>query len=46
MRAVLEAHEIEFEAVDWKEVYGWMTAVLCQQEYWKQKREVKGILRR
>src|SRR3984893_9768555 len=34
MRAFLEAHEIEFEAV------------LCQQEYWKQKREVKGILRR
>jgi transposase InsO family protein len=47
IRAFLEASdELEFEAVHRKEVYEWMTRVLCEQEYWKRKRAVKGILRR
>lgn len=47
IRALLEASEIEFEAVaERQEVYQWVTGTLCQQEYWKQSREVKGLLRR
>jgi hypothetical protein len=43
----LEAsQEIAFEAANREEVYGWLTGVLCEQEYWKQKRAVRGILRR
>jgi hypothetical protein len=46
IRAFLEAScELEIEAADRDEVYGWMTRTLCEQEYWKQKREVKGLLR-
>ena len=47
IRALLEASEIEFEAAaERQELYQWVTATLCQQEYWKQSREVKGLLRR
>ncbi len=47
IRALLEASEIEFEAeAKRQEVYEWVTATLCQQEYWKQQREIKGLLRR
>jgi transposase InsO family protein len=43
----LEAsQEIAFKAANREEVYGWLTGVLCEQEYWKQKRAVRGILRR
>jgi transposase InsO family protein len=46
IRAFLEAsEEIEFEAADRKEVYQWITRTLCEQEYWKQGRRVKGVLR-
>jgi transposase InsO family protein len=46
IRALLAAsQEIEFEAADRKEVYEWITRTLCRQEYWKQKRESKGVLR-
>ena len=46
IRAFLEAgHEVEFEAKGREEIYGWVTATLCQQEYWKQKRKAKGLLR-
>ncbi len=46
IRAFLEAnHEVEFEAKSRDEIYAWITAALCQQEYWKQRREVKGMLR-
>ena len=37
---------MEFQAADRGEVYGWLTRTLCEQEYWKQGREVKGLLRR
>ena len=47
IRAFLDANdEMELEGVDPREVYEWMTRVLCEQEYWKQKRPMKGILRR
>ena len=47
IRALLEASQVEFEAeAKRQEVYEWVTATLCQQEYWKQHREVKGLLRR
>ena len=47
IRAFLEASgEIEFDAANRREVYDWVTRALCEQEYWKQSREVKGMLRR
>ena len=47
IRAFLEAsEEIEFAAANRQEVYDWVTRVLCGQEYWKQSRGVKGLLRR
>jgi transposase InsO family protein len=47
IRAFLDAsEEIGFEAADRDEVYQWITRTLCEQEYWKQGRSVKGILRR
>ena len=45
-RAFLEASdEIEFAASGRQEVYGWVTRTLCEQEYWRQGREGKGLLR-
>lgn len=47
IRALLEASEdLEFEATDRQEIYDWLTQMIGQQEYWKQKRPAKGILRR
>jgi transposase InsO family protein len=47
IRAFLEASDaIEFEGVHRKEVYEWITRTLCEQEYWKQSRSAKGMLRR
>ena len=47
IRAFLQASdEMEFQAADRDEVYKWLTRTLCEQEYWKQGREVKGLLRR
>lgn len=45
IQAFLEAEGVEFKAVNRKEVYAWIAQVLCEQEYWKQTRRVKGILR-
>jgi transposase InsO family protein len=46
IRAFLEASgEIEFAAKGRQEVYEWVTQTLCEQEYWRQSREVKGLLR-
>jgi transposase InsO family protein len=46
IRAFLQASEhVQFEATQREEIYGWVTRTLCHQEYWKQKREVKGLLR-
>lgn len=47
IRAWLEANEeVDCEGGDRQEVYEWVTRVLCQQEYWKQGRAAKGLLRR
>ena len=47
IRGFLEASgEIAFEAANREELYEWITQTLCQQEYWKQGRKVKGMLRR
>jgi transposase InsO family protein len=47
IRAFLEAsEEIQFEAAHRQEVYDWVTQTIGQQEYWRQKRPVKGMLRR
>jgi transposase InsO family protein len=47
IRAFLEAsEEVQIEATERAEIYGWMTRMLCHQEYWKQKREARGLLRR
>ncbi|MGH9583413.1 MAG: integrase [Bryobacteraceae bacterium] len=47
IQAFLEAsEEVRFEAANRKELYGWICRTLCEQEYWKQSRESKGLLRR
>ena len=47
IQAFLEASgEIEFDAANRREVYDWVTGALCEQEYWKQSRAAKGMLRR
>jgi transposase InsO family protein len=47
IRAFLEAtDEVEFEAADRGEVYAWISRTLGEQEYWKQSKATKGLLRR
>ncbi len=47
IRTFLEASdELDFEAADRGEIYEWVERTLCQQEYWKQNRASKGLLRR
>jgi transposase InsO family protein len=47
IRALLKAaEEVHFEAGNRGEVYGWISRTLCKQEYWKQSKEAKGLLRR
>jgi transposase InsO family protein len=47
IRAFLEASdEVEFEAANRAEVYAWVSRTLCEQEYWKQSKQVKGLVRR
>ena len=46
IRAFLQAsQEVRFEATGRQEMYEWVTRTLCYQEYWKQKRSIKGLLR-
>jgi hypothetical protein len=46
IRAFLEAtDEVEFEAANRPEVYAWISRTLCEQEYWTQNKQVKGLLR-
>ncbi len=37
--------EVHFEAANREEVYGWISRTLCGQEYWKQSKAAKGLLR-
>jgi len=46
IRAFLQAsQEVRFEATLRQEIYEWVTRTICYQEYWKQKRSIKGLLR-
>lgn len=46
MRAFLQGSQaVRFEATRREEIYEWVTRTLCYQEYGKQKREAKGLLR-
>src|SRR6266849_1334847 len=46
IRAFLQAsQEVRFEETRRQEIYEWVTRTLCHQEYWKQKRTIKGLLR-
>ena len=47
IRAFLEVtDEVRFEAANRAQVYAWITRTLCEQEYWKQSKASKGLLRR
>jgi hypothetical protein len=43
---LLAATEVRFEASQGAEVYGWVERLLCQQEYGRQGRRARGLLRR
>jgi len=46
IRAFLQgSQEVRFEATQRGEVYSWVRRTLCHQEYSKQKRSAKGLLR-
>jgi transposase InsO family protein len=46
IRALLKAtEEVKFEASNREELYGWISRTLCEQEYWKQSKAEKGVLR-
>src|ERR1039458_4138374 len=42
----LAAKEVRFEASQRQEVYGWVERLLCGQEYARQGRRARGLLRR
>ncbi len=47
IRALLEATgEVQFAGENREEIYEWVTEMLCHQEYFRQKRPVRGLLRR
>ena len=43
---LLAAQDVRFEANQREEVYGWIERLLCQQEYVRQGRRARGLLRR
>jgi transposase InsO family protein len=43
---LLAAKEVHFEASQREEVYGWVERLLCRQEYARQGRRARGLLRR
>jgi len=46
IRAFLEASdEVQFEGANRAEVYSWVSRTLCEQEYSKQSKPTKGLLR-
>ena len=45
-RFLLAAKGVRFEASQREEIYGWVERLLCQQEYARQGRRVRGLLRR
>ena len=45
-RFLAAAKQVRFEAKQRKEVYGWIERLLCEQEYTRQGRQERGLLRR
>jgi hypothetical protein len=43
---LVAANEERFEASEQEEVYGWIERLLCQQEYARQGRRARGLMRR
>src|SRR5258707_963355 len=43
---LLAAKEVRFEGSQREEIYGWVERLLCQQEYARQGRRARGLLRR
>ena len=43
---LLAAEDVRFEASQRAEIYGWVERLLCQQEYSRQGRAARGLLRR
>src|SRR5208337_4522965 len=43
---LLATEEVRFEASKRTEIYGWVERLLCQQEYSRQGRAARGLLRR
>lgn len=43
---LVAAQEVRFEASEREAAYGWIQRLLCQQEYVRQGRRVRGLLRR
>ena len=43
---LLTAKELRFEASKREEIYSWIERLLCQQQYARQGRRVRGLLRR
>ena len=45
-KLLMAAEEVRFEAGERKQLYGWIERSLCQQEYARQGRRERGLLRR
>jgi hypothetical protein len=43
---LLAAKQVRFQASRREEIYGWIERLLCQQEYLRQGRPARGLLRR
>jgi hypothetical protein len=43
---LLDAKQVRFQASQREEIYGWIERLLCQQEYSRQGRPARGLLRR
>ncbi len=43
---LLAAKQVRFQASQREEIYGWIERLLCQQEYLRQGRPARGLLRR
>jgi hypothetical protein len=43
---LVAAKEVRFEASERKQIYSWIERLLCQQEYMRQGRRARGLLRR
>jgi hypothetical protein len=44
-KLLVAAEEVRFEASERKQLYGWIERLLCQQEYARQARRDRGLMR-